>query len=154
MRKSISFSTLLGAWIVAALFLAPVWAQEKHQLLISSEGAKSRYVQQHMIDVDDAPGHQIRVSNYTDSIGPTWGFHTWITDKGSKIFSETYGTSESQVTDTGSKRGTYNGTTQIVGGTGRFSKIRGTLVELAKFDTDPTSGYSLADSHGKYWFEK
>jgi hypothetical protein len=92
-------------------------------------------------------------SNYTNGIGPTWGFQTWVTDKGSKIFLETTGTSEAQVTDTGAKRGTYHGVSRIVGGTGRFSKIRGTLVDVSKFDTDPKAGYTQSDSHGDYWFE-
>ena len=173
----------IALFVLSSSFLAPLtWAQEKHSINISGEGVKSRYVQQHIIDVDDVPGHQIRVqesqrtypedkqfmvdgehvvvwwirsfSNYTNGIGPTWGFQTWVTDKGNKIFLESYGTSESQVTETGSKRGIYHGTTRVIGGTGRFAKIRGTLVEVAKFDTDPKAGYSLADTHGQYWFEE
>jgi hypothetical protein len=121
-----------GLWLLAAFTVASADAQEKHSLVISSEGVQSRYVQQHIIDVDDVPGHQIRVqeslrtyavdrqfgidgervtewwirsfSNYTNGIGPSWGFQTWITEKGNKIFLETYGTSESQATETGSKR--------------------------------------------------
>jgi hypothetical protein len=146
------------------------------------EGVKSRYVQQQAIDVDDVPGHQVRVqethrvypadgqivvegervveswirgfSNYTSGLGPAWGYATWITDKGSKIFIEYTGTSESQATDTGSKRGTYHGTARLVGGTGKFAKIRGLMVDLAKFDTDPKTGYNVSDSRGEYWFEQ
>jgi hypothetical protein len=93
-------------------------------------------------------------SNYTNGIGPSWGFQTWITEKGNKIFLETYGTSEAAATETGSKRGTYHGTSRIVGGTGRFSKIRGLLVDVSKFDTDQKVGYSLSDGRGEYWFEQ
>ena len=108
-----------------------------------------------MVDGEHVVDWWIRsFSNYTNGIGPTWGFQTWVTDKGNKIFLETYGTSESQVTETGSKRGRYHGTTRVIGGTGRFAKIRGTLVDEAKFDTDPKAGYSLGDSHGEYWFEQ
>jgi hypothetical protein len=147
-----------------------------------SEGVKGRYVQQHIIDVDDVPGHQIRIleiqrtyshdmepvvdgervveawvrssSNYTGGIGPVSGYTTWITDKGNRIFIEAIGTSESQMTETGSRRGTYHGTARLVGGTARFAKIRGVLVEVSKFDTDPKTGYNTLDSHGEYWFEK
>jgi hypothetical protein len=93
-------------------------------------------------------------SNYTSGVGPTSGYNTWITDKGNKIFVENTGTSETRQTETGSKRGTYNGTSRIVGGTGRFSKIRGNLVEVTKFDTDPKTGYNAGESHGEYWFEE
>jgi hypothetical protein len=62
-----------------------------------------------------------RMSN---GIGPVWGFQTWVTEKGNKVFMESAGSSETVATETGSKRGTYHGTARIVGGTGRFAKIR------------------------------
>ena len=167
--------------IFVGFLSSPVWAQQKQPISISAEGMKSRYVQQLAIDVDDVPGHQVRVlenvrtfppgkepiiggerviewwgrglSNYVAGVGPVFGYNTLITDKGSKIFVEFIGTSESQTTETGSKRGTYHGTSKFVGGTGRFSKIRGYLVDVSKFDTDPKSGYTVADSRGEYWFE-
>jgi hypothetical protein len=93
-------------------------------------------------------------SNYTAGVGPVWGNTTFITDKGSKIFVEGIGTSESKTTDTGSKRGTYHGTSRFVGGTGRFAKIRGNFVDVSQFDTDPKTGYNTVDTHGEYWFEQ
>ena len=176
---------LSGMAVLAGLvtvFCTSVGAQQKQSLMISSEGVKSRYIQQHIIDVDDVPGHQIRVqesqrtyppdkqftvdgehvvewwirsfTNYTNGIGPSWGYQTWITEKGNKIFLETYGTTEAAATETGSRRGTYHGTSRIVGGTGRFSKIRGLFVDVSKFDSDQKAGYSLSDGHGEYWFEQ
>ena len=184
-REAIRMSRHLSQGILfalAALFSGLIWGQQKYPLTGSGEDAKGQYVQQHMIDVDDAPGHQIRIleihrtypadkpvlvdgeriaeawvrsfSNYTGGIGPTWGYTTWFTEKGNKAFIETVRTSETQATDTGARRGTYNGTSRIVGGTGRFSKIRGTLVDVAKFDTDQKTGYNFTESHGEYWFEK
>jgi hypothetical protein len=180
-RRTSPRLALTGA-VLAVILSWSAWPQQKHPITISSEGMKSRYVQQLAIDVDDMPGHQVRVqesqrifpaekgplidderiveswsrslTNYTGGIGPAWGYNTLITDKGSKIFLETVGTSESQATETGSKRGTYHGTAKFIGGTGRFAKIRGLLVDVARFDTDPKSGYSLLDSHGEYWFEQ
>ena len=182
MSKRLLPRTAITAGIFAALSVSSVWAQQRHPIAISSDGVKSRYVQQLAIDVDDIPGHQVRVlenqrtfpadkqpivdgerivewwgrglSNYTAGIGPVWGYNTLITDKGNKIFLEFTGTSESQATETGSKRGTYHGTSRFVGGTGRFSKIRGYLVEVSKFDTDSKAGYTVADSRGEYWFEQ
>ena len=166
----------------ASLFVSNSWAQQKYPINISGEGVKSRYVQQLVIDVDDVSGHQVRAyenhriypankqamvdgerivevwgrgfSSYSSGIGPSWGYSTWITDKGNKIFLEYAGTSETQATESGSKRGTYHGTGKLVGGTGRFSKIRGNMVDVTQFDTDPKTGYVNGDSHGEYWFEK
>ena len=175
-------SLVLGfcAWTI--MFSATGLAQQRTAITISGEGVKSRYVQQLVIDVDDVPGHQVRVqeshrtypadkrpvvggerlveawvrgfSNYTGGIGAAWGYVTWITDKGNKIFSEYSGFSDSTTTETGSKRGIYHGTAQLVGGSGRFAKIRGVLVDVAEFDTDPKAGYNTADSRGEYWFEQ
>jgi hypothetical protein len=182
MNKHVVRQMLVPAWIFAISFSGSVFAQEKHPIAISGEGVRSRYVQQLSIDVDDEPGHQVRVyenqrvypadkqpivdgerivevwgrgfSNYSSGVGPSWGYGVWITEKGSKIFLEYSGTAESQATEAGSKRGTYHGTSRLVGGTGRFSKIRGYLVEVTKFDTDPKAGYVIGDSRGEYWFDK
>jgi len=175
-------NVIAAAGILAASCSPSIWAQQKYPITMSGEGAKGSYVQQHIIDVDDAPGHQLRVyeihrtysvekpllidgervveawvrgsSNYTGGIGPVWSYTTFVTDKGSKIFVESIGTSETQATDMGSRRGTYHGTSRFVGGTGRFAKIRGVYVDVSKFDTDPKAGYNTVDSHGEYWFEK
>ena len=94
-------SLMLGFCVGTILFSAIVLAQQRTTIAISSEGVKSRYVQQQVIDVDDVPGHQVRVqeshrefptekqlvvegervveswvrgfSNYTGGIGPAWG---------------------------------------------------------------------------------
>jgi hypothetical protein len=100
--KLICISACLG------LVAGSAWAQEKRQLTMSGEGAKGKYVQQHIIDMDDVPGHQLRIyevhrdyptengpviegekvveawvrgfSNYTNGVGPVYGNTTFITD--------------------------------------------------------------------------
>jgi len=37
------------------------WAQQRFPISFSGEAAKSRWVQQHIIEVDDVVGHQIRI---------------------------------------------------------------------------------------------
>jgi hypothetical protein len=168
--------------IIAGWFAIPAYAQKKEPIEMSSEGMKSSYIQQHAIDVDDVSGHQIRVqethrefaadrqtvirgeriieswvrgfSSYTAGVGPAWGYGTWITDKGNKIFIEYTGNSESSKTETGSRRGTYHGTSRLVGGTGPFATIRGNIVDSTKFDTDSKNGYNVTDSRGEYWFQE
>ena len=172
-----------GILVAVATFISgSALAQEKHSFSFSSEGAKSRYTQQMVIDVDDVPGHQVRVfevqrvfavdrrpvidgeaiveqwargtSGYTTGVGPNSGFITWLTDKGEKVFLEFSAVAETQPTASGSKRGTAHGALRIVGGTGRFSKVRGIAFDLTEFDTDPTNGYNRGTTKGEYWFEQ
>jgi hypothetical protein len=59
---------------------------------------------------------------------------------------------ETKPTATGSKRGTSHSVSKILGGSGRFAKLRGTAVEVTEFDTDPKSGYNRGNTRGEYWF--
>jgi hypothetical protein len=181
-RKFLKAFQLTAIAFVSVLIVADVaWAQQKYPIATTGEGVKSRYVQQHIVDVGDLPGHQIRIqetqrtnpssghaidgvkitedwvrgfSNYTTGVGPAWGYFIWMMEDGSKIFGEYTGTSESQTTASGSRRGTYHGVARITGGTGRFAKIRGQTVDISEFDTDPANGYNRVSSKGEYWFEE
>jgi len=167
--------------MLAIVFAGPVWAQQKYPYNHSTAPQSSRYVQQHMIDVGDIPGHQVRIlevqrnytsdhpvimgtkvveswtrgfSDYVNGIGPARGYEVWILEDGNKVFVEWSGTSYTESTATGSRRGTFHGTTRFVGGTGRFATIRGITTEATEFDTDPKTGYNRPTSRGEYWFEK
>lgn len=176
--KTIHYRSVLFA--LSFFISSVVLAQEKHALVISAENVKSRYVKQLSIDVDDVASHQVRVfefqrvfpvgaqpvvdgekiveqwgrgfSNYANGVGPAWNYTTYITDKGNKIFAQSIGTSDTKVRDNGSRYGSYHGTSQMVGGTGRFAKIRGTFVDVSEFDTDPSNGFTTGTSRGEYWF--
>jgi len=176
--KNIHYRSVLFA--LSFFISSVVLAQEKHALVISAENVKSRYVKQLSIDVDDVASHQVRVfefqrvfpvgaqpvvdgekiveqwgrgfSNYANGVGPAWNYTTYITDKGNKIFAQSIGTSDTKVRDNGSRYGSYHGTSQMVGGTGRFAKIRGTFVDVSEFDTDPSNGFTTGTSRGEYWF--
>jgi hypothetical protein len=157
------------------------WAQEKFRYDHGAPPSSSRYVQQHIIDVGDVPGHQVRVqelqrnytkdhptimgvkvveswnrgfSDYVNGVGPATGYGVWVLEDGNKIFSQYIGTSYTEMTATGSRRGTYHGTTRLTGGTGKFAAIRGVLTDTVEFDTDPKSGYNRPTSQGEYWLEK
>ena len=176
-----AFQLAAVAFAAALLVVDVAWAQQKFPINTTSEGVKSSYVQQHVIDVGDVSGHQVRIfevhrvrsssqlvldgvkvveewnrgfSDYTNGVGPVRGYGIWVLEDGNKVFSEGTGTSYSEVTATGSKRGTFNGTTRIVGGTGKFAKIRGTVTDVVEFDTDPKNGYSQGRNKGEYWFEE
>jgi hypothetical protein len=178
----------LKAFRLAAFAFVPVlmatqvaWAQQKFPISSTGDGIESRYVQQHVIDVGDVKGHQVRIlevqrvhskkqivldgvevveewdrgfSDYTNGVGPARGYGIWVLNDGNKVFLEWNGTAHSEATATGSKRGTFNGATKIVGGTGKFAKIRGVMTDAVEFDTDPKNGYSRASNRGEYWFDE
>ena len=173
--------SLFAVAVLSVLVAAQsAWAQQKFPINTTSEGVKSNYVQQHVIDVGDVTGHQVRIlevhrvhtlkqieldgikvaeeydrgfSDYTNGVGPAHGYGVWFLEDGSKVFLEWHGTAYSEPTANGSRRGTFNGATKIVGGTGKFAKIRGTMTDAVEFDTDAKNGYSRATNKGAYWFE-
>ncbi len=162
----------------AALTVADIaWAQERQKLVTGASAAQSKYVQQHMIDVGDVPGHQVRIyeiqrvgpeaefsgvksreswsrgfSDYTNSTGSTSGYGEWILEDGSKVFNRFSGTSQTVIGADGKKKGTYHGVTQITGGTGKFVNIRGFIRDMTKFDA--AAGYNEGSGEGEYWFEQ
>lgn len=156
------------------------WAQQQFPIASTSEGQASKYIQQHKLDVGDVPGHQVRIqethrtyneksplaiegvkaseswirgfSDYTNGKGRAWGYGHWVLADGGKVFFEYSGQSHSETTGTGSLKGSYHGTTRIVGGTGKYSRIRGVMTDTVDFDNDPKTGYNNSDGKGEYWF--
>jgi hypothetical protein len=181
-RKLIEILFLSTVALISLMLIANVAsAQQKFPINTSGEGIESSYVQQHVIDVGDVTGHQVRIlevhrvhkvrqivlngvkvaeewdrgfSDYTNGVGPANGYGIWVLEDGNKVFLQWHGTAYSTTTSTGSRRGHFNGATKILGGTGKFSKIRGTMSDSVEFDTDPQSGYSRASNKGEYWFEE
>jgi hypothetical protein len=164
--RGILHSSFAAAVVWALTLPGTAWSQQKFPISTTSEGVKSSYVQQHVIDVGDVAGHQVRIlevhrvhtikqieldgvkvaeewdrgfSDYTNGVGPARGYGIWLLEDGNKVFLEWNGTAYSEATATGSKRGTFNGATKIVGGTGKFAKIQ---------------GFSRASNKGEYWFEE
>lgn len=172
---------VVGFFLTASVLLVTnLYAQEKYTYEYSPPQS-SRYVQEHIIDVDDVPGHKLRIveiqrvytkdhpvvmgvkvvenwqrafTNYIGGTGPVQAYETWLLEDGSKIFLEVNALTSSEATSTGSRRGTSHGTSRIVGGTGKFVSIQGMVVTSVEFDTDPKTGYNRPTGHGEYWFAK
>jgi len=177
-RKLLKPFQLTAVVFVAALLVVDVaWAQQKYKLTTSASAAQSKYVQQHMIDVGDVPGHQVRIyeihrtgselafsgvktkeswtrgtSDYVNGTGHTSGYGIWLLEDGNKVFYRYDGTSQSVIGADGSRKGTYHGVTTIAGGTGKFAAIRGFLRDVTKFDIQ--AGYNELSGEGEYWFEE
>lgn len=158
----------VGSVALCLVLNGPAQAQEKRSLSVTNEGATGKYIQQLTLDAGDVQGHQVRAyeiqrtyaadsgpivdgervvevwtrgtSDLSNGVGPAYSYTTWNTDKGSRIYLQSIGTTESKSTEGGFRRGTFQGMSKIVGGTGRFAKIRGVLVDKASFDTDPKNG--------------
>jgi hypothetical protein len=154
-------------------------AQEKCKMKWEVPAANSNYTQQHVIDVGDVPGHQVRIfevrrtfpndrpnceglkrveewsrgqSDYIDRNGRSWGYSVTVFENGDKIFGKWSGTSQTVVAADGSKKSTFSGVVVYTGGTGRYLGVRGLRRDSIVFD--PEKNFSQAESEAEYWLEK
>ena len=156
-----------------------VSAQETCKRSGEVPAANTTYTQQHVLDVGDTPGHQIRIveqhrtypdaqpncegiketeswtrafSDYIDRNGRAWGYTVTMLENGDKIFSEFNGTSQTFTDSNGKKESRFTGVTRYTGGTGRYKGIRGLSRETSKFDPDRKLNQLSYES--EYWIEK
>jgi hypothetical protein len=155
------------------------WAQEKHHFSFQVPAEYTKYVQQHTIDVGDVPGHQTRIfeikrtyakgmgnfdgvditeewnrgySDYVNGSGRNWGYVIWVLESGDKVFGRFDATSQKVLAADGSASASGIAVTNIVGGTGRFAKIRGTA--LLSYTFDAARGINATKVAGDYWMEQ
>jgi hypothetical protein len=181
MTRTTRTMSVLSISLAALVFLfsGSAVAQQKYSYEHSTSPQSSRYVQQHRIDIGDVPGHQIRIfevhnqytrghpiirgtkvvetwargsSDYINGVGAVRGYGVWVLEDGNEIYTQWTGTTHSDVSSTGSLSGTFNGTTRLTGGTGKFATIRGVVTDVVEFDTDPDSDYNNGSERGEYWF--
>jgi hypothetical protein len=153
-----------------------VSAQERCKVSEEATAAKSTYTQQHVLDVGDTSGHQIRVfelhrtypndkpncehlkrteswtrgySDYVDRNGRAWGYSVTLHENGDKIFGEFDGTSQTTVSPDGSKKSIFTGVTRYTGGTGKYQGVQGLLKSSIVFDPDKNVNEQQAE--GEYW---
>lgn len=177
MNKSIAVALLV---IAAAGWLSPgeAWAQEKQKYSFKAPAGATKYGEQHVIDVGDVPGHQLRVfethstytaeapvydgvkvkeawtrsvSDYTNGSGRANGYGIAILENGDKIFSRTEITTQTSVGTDGSKTTKSYSVTTLTGGTGKFRGIHGTLRGIVDTDFKTLSGSA---TEGEYWIER
>jgi hypothetical protein len=169
----ISLVTVIGVSVCAAP------GQEMHKYTFSTPPGTSVYTQQHAIDVGDVPGHQVRIfeirakytndapvyagvkvvegwtralSDYTNGSGRSSGYGISTLENGDKIFSSFETLLHTFVDADGSRKSSYTTVTTLMGGTGKFSTIRGTLRGAGS--TDFKTGLSGVKTEGEYWFGK
>jgi hypothetical protein len=173
----------MRALIATALSLAIIplaSAQQRQQFSFTPPPGVSKYDEQHVIDVGDVPGHQVRVysvhavypqeapvfdgvkmkeswlramSDYTNLSGHANGYYVYMMDNGDKIFARWEGLTQTTINPDGSKASEVWGVTTLNGGTGKFKGIRGTLRGSATIDF---KGSPLPSNPtlGEYWLEQ
>jgi hypothetical protein len=156
-----------------------VSAQQKCKVSEAVAAENSTYTQQHVIDVGDVPGHQVRIyeihrkypndkpnceglkrteswdrgySDYIDRNGRTWGYSVIVLENGDRIFQEFDGASHTTVGSDGSKQSVVSAVTTYVGGTGKYKGIRG--IERVSALFDPDKNFNQIQTDGEYWLEK
>ena len=109
---TLTLTVALGC-LVVAVPTDNVLAQQKQQLSFKTSAENTKYTQQHLIDVGDVPGHQVRVyelhrtfpnnapvmngvaikeqwtraiSDYTDNNGPGTTYGVYVLENGDKFF--------------------------------------------------------------------
>jgi hypothetical protein len=171
-------AAVLGT-VLSVVGVQQALAQEKCQRKLDNSGAESKYTEQHVMDVGDVEGHQIRIfelhrtyasdqpnceglkrkenwsrgySDYVDLNGRAWGYTVIVFDNGDKIFGEFSGTSHTVVTEDDKKQSTYVGVTNYTGGTGTYQGVRG--IARDKISFDPIANVNIAESEEEYWIVK
>ena len=177
-----AFTNASIAVSVLALGLGSVgetWAQQKCKRSGKDLAENTKFTQQHVIDVGDVPGHQVRIlevrrtypdakpncegskaveswnrgySDYTDLNGQAWGYGILSLENGDKIFSRWSGTTQTTVNSDGSKKTMFTGVTTYTGGIGKYRGIRGTERVTSIFD--PKTGFNEQQWEQEYWIEE
>ena len=144
-----------------------------------SRTAETKYTEQHVLDVGDIAGHQIRIAathtKYSDKAGEYDGvkfveqsgwlasdyingsgrFSTYgVTSmaNGDKVFMRSEGLTQTTIGADGARKTAYSIVTTLTGGTGRFATIRGSTRTTGT--TDFKSGTNTTSAEGEYWFDK
>ena len=157
---------------VLGLGVATITSAQERMKYTFSAPAQSKYTEQHVLEIGDIPGHQIRVGTISTKYlteSPVFDgvkiseTTSWITSdyiSGNGRFSQyivakmengdrIYETAEGQLQTSGGKAA-YSTVTTLRGGTGKFAAIRGVIrgSGVTDFKTGPTSN----PSEGEYWF--
>ena len=171
---TLTLTVALGC-LVVALPTDNVLAQQKQQLSFKTSAENTKYTQQHLIDVGDVPGHQVRVyelhctfpnnapvmngvaikeqwtraiSDYTDNNGPGTTYGVYVLENGDKFFTRSVLVAQS----TGSGKLTATTVGQITGGTGKFAGIQGIVRTVNT--ADPKAGVNEGQTDIEYTIGK
>jgi hypothetical protein len=174
-HRMLTLAAIAGLGVALAISATDSLAQQKQRVSYKSSAESSKYTQQHVIDVGDVPGHQVRVfeiyrtypnnppvingvklkeswtrsiSDYTDNNGPANGYAVYVLENGDKFFYRYSGLSQS--TGPGKIASTTVGS--ITGGTGKLVGIQGMIRSTSV--AEPKAGMIETQSDIEYWMDK
>jgi len=164
---TILFVALISA---AALFAAPQARAQQKYTISQAPSASSHFVKEHLIDVDDVSGHQLRVyevrneypekdfalagvpvkelvshgmSDFVGRSGPFTAYNVYTLEDGNKVFTRLSGTAQG---------GKSVFVENFVNGTGKFRGIRGQM--RGNIERAPGSNSLTVELSGEYWLEQ
>jgi hypothetical protein len=171
-------TTVLCSGVSAGEPLLPIASDalaRRQQVVFTVDAANSKYTQQHVVDVGDVPGHQVRlfevhraypknppvinglkiaeswtrgVSDFTNNTGASIVYHVYIAENGDRFFIQSSSAGVQGGPD-GKMTTTTNG--PITGGTGKFSGIHGLL--RTSVTADLKAGTNEVYVELEYWFD-
>lgn len=170
----------LAGFLIGTAFLASgdALAQQKYQVT-QSPASTSQYLQQHVISVEDAPQHQIRVyeirfeypkndfsiagvlvketfvrgiSDYVGFSGPFTTYVEYRLQDGSKVFGRGACTSMMTKDAAGNDVVKFSAVENFIGGTGQFKGIRGQLHSIGQREV--VAKTVTQELRGEYWIEE
>ena len=166
----------LGMTITIGMALtAPVAiAQQKKHVSYNTPATHTTYIQQHIIDVGDIPGHQARLfeikrtygddapvingsklkeqwtrgmSDYINNNGPATLYNVWVLENGDKFFVRA-----SLVAQSSGDGKLINMTSGVItGGTGSLARIHGIISSHGP--SEPEAGINANQTEIDYWME-
>ena len=174
-RRRMLTPAIMAVLGLAVAVPAGALAQEKQRVTYKVAPENSKYTQQHVIDVGDVPGHQVRVyelhrtfpanapvinglrltetwgravTDYIDGNGSSTTYTVYVLENGDKFFSRAALVAQSD----GSGKLTATSVGPITGGTGKFAGIQGMVSGLAT--ATPKTGINEGQTAIEYWFVK
>ena len=177
--RNARLTTMAFVCAISLCATSNTWAQKKYTIS-RSPSTTSQYLQQRAIDVDDIPGHQVRVyeirydfpendfafagvkvkesltrglSDYVNLSGPFTTYAVYMLEDGNKVFSRSNGTAQFTTNADGSRVIKFSFVENFVGGTGKFKGIRGQVVGSGE-RAPVTKMLLTAQSSGEYWIEE
>ena len=160
-RRQLALATIALFASAVALPATEGVAQEMQRVSYKTPAANSKYTIQHVLDVSDIPGHQVRLfelrrafptdaptingvkmkesisrglSDYVDTNGANINYVEYVMENGDKFFSRQTTVSQSTIGADGKRKNIANGSGVITGGTGKFATIKGVVRTMNVFD--------------------
>jgi hypothetical protein len=176
-RRNLGTHVILAA--LASIAAQQACAQNVQKIAYTLPQGSAKFLQEQMIDVDDVPGHKLRVfeskvdyqgvtvafggvrvkesytrgaSDYVNGNGTASSYAVYVLEDGNRVFARESAVGQLSRTADGAPVFRYTVVATFTGGTGRFQSIRGTL--RGNVVRAPGENGVKADVTGEYWLDE